>query len=81
MAFSQSIVDQAFTRSRGFCECTRATHHHPTLWCAALLMYQNRGRYGLGSWEANHINRVESDGADSISNCEILCWPCHTATF
>lgn len=80
MAFSQITVDQAFNRSGGKCECTRSLHNHLGGRCGALLMYKSRGREGLGAWEANHINRVESDGADSLSNCEILCWPCHRAT-
>lgn len=80
MAFSQSVVDAAWRRADGHCECQRTTHGHFGR-CYKQLVYGNRGRDGRGAWEANHRNRVASGGADTLSNCEILCWDCHRKTF
>lgn len=81
MAFSLDIVKQAFIRSQGKCECIRTLHRHLFGRCSNPVVWLNRGRFGNGAWEANHKNRVESEGHDGLSNCEILCWPCHRATF
>lgn len=80
MAFSISVVDAAWRRSGGRCECRRTTHGH-SVPHGAVLVAVNRGRDGIGAWETNHRTRVESGGDDSLSNCEILCWTCHRATF
>jgi len=46
--------------------------------CNKELLWENRGREaGRGAWEAHHRR---SEGGDSLSNCEILCWVCHKAT-
>ena len=81
MAFSQTVVDDAWARSGGYCECRRRSHEHHYVRCNKQLVYGNRGREGRGCWEANHRHRVESGGSDALSNCEILCWDCHAATF
>ena len=81
MAFPQSVVDAAWARAGGKCECPRVTHDHGQTRCNKALVKANRGREGIGAWEANHRRRVESGGDDTLSNCEILCWnPCHRAT-
>ena len=76
--FSDEIVEQAWTRSGGKCECTRTTHGH-TGRCNKMLLKSSRGdRDSSYGWEAHHIS---SSGGDTLSNCEILCWnPCHKAT-
>jgi 5-methylcytosine-specific restriction endonuclease McrA len=78
MAFAQSVVDQAFDSSGGRCECTRATHPHGSNRCTTRLQRANRGRELPGGWEAHHRT---AGGPDTLSNCQILCWPCHKATF
>lgn len=80
MAFSEEIVEEAWGNAGGKCECERSTHGHIGR-CGKVLMKSNRGREGLMSWEANHKVRQESGGSDDVSNCEILCWPCHKKTF
>ena len=45
--------------------------------CNKQLVWANRGRTGRGAWEAHHRVR---DGPDTLSNCEILCWDCHSRT-
>ncbi len=76
MTFSESVIDQAWTRSGGACECRRTSHDHASI-CKKNLIKSNRGREGYGAWEAHHIN---ANGGDGLSNCEILCWACHKKT-
>jgi len=77
MAFSNDVVLRAWRRSDGKCECGRSSHNHLYVRCNKELVWENRGREGRGAWEAHHI---DSDGDDTASNCEILCWDCHKNT-
>jgi len=77
MAFPESVVEAAWRRAGGRCECRRRSHNHSYVRCNKQLVWDNRGREGRGKWEAHHRNRT---GGDTLSNCEILCWDCHTAT-
>lgn len=80
MAFSQTVVDTAWNRSGGKCECTRTSHGHSGR-CNKSLIYANRGQDGkVGAWEAHHIVSIKSGGSDNLSNCEILCIECHKKT-
>lgn len=78
MAFPQDVVETAFYRAKKCCECRRKEHDHSYSRCNKELVWENRGREGKGCWEAHHIN---SNGGDTLSNCEILCWDCHSQTF
>ena len=76
--FPESVVEKAWSRSGGRCECTRARHGHSGR-CNRLLLKSARGNRDdpLG-WEAHHSI---SSGGETLSNCEILCWnPCYEAT-
>ena len=75
--FPDNVVDQAWERSGGKCECERTTHGHTTR-CNRPLIKRFRGdTYSIFGWEAHHIT---STGGDTLSNCEILCWdPCYRA--
>jgi len=77
MAFTKEVILEAWKRSGGRCECRRTTHNHPYIRCNKDLVWDNQGREGRGKWEAHHIN---SNGPDVLSNCEILCFDCHTKT-
>lgn len=77
--FSEETIKKAWDLADGRCQCTRSSHGHLGK-CDKLLVWENRRREGAGAWEANHINRVESEGGDELSNCEILCWLCHRQT-
>jgi len=77
MAFPQTIVESAWEKAGGCCECRRILHKHLNTRCSKQLVWENRGREGRGAWEAHHIN---SNGGDNLSNCEILCWDCHSKT-
>jgi len=80
MAFDDETIAAAWGRSGGRCECERATHGHVGR-CGKMLAENNRGREsGWGSWEAHHRLSVQSGGSDALSNCEVLCWDCHSRT-
>lgn len=79
MAFPESVVQQAWKRAGGRCECRRRTHRHGAR-CSEQLVWSYRGKEWPGGWEAHHITSVEAGGTDTLSNCEILCIPCHKAT-
>lgn len=74
MAFTEETVKKAWNRADGKCECNRASHEHSGR-CSDLLVWGNRGREGLGAWEAHHKDGNSNN--DSLANCEILCWECH----
>ncbi|WP_420847065.1 HNH endonuclease [Methanorbis rubei] len=68
--FPNDVVSRAWTRTNGRCEK-----------CGKLLTRGNRGRSGRGCWEAHHSNPARKGGTDSLRNCRILCWECHSKTF
>jgi len=78
MGFPSSVVEAAWKRSGGLCECRRERHTYHTGRCNKQLGWENRGKDGYrGCWEAHHIN---AGGPDTLSNCEILCCQCHKDT-
>jgi len=76
MAFSDFVVDQAWNRSGGKCECTRIRHEHNGP-CNKELFKVARGKETPLGWEAHHIT---AGGPDTLNNCEILCQDCHKQT-
>ena len=73
MAFSDKTKDDAHKRSGGRCECTRTgTGHEHTGRCPTKVT-----RTGA---QYHHRTAQGSGGDDSLSNCEVLCVPCHKAT-
>ena len=76
MAFSDDVVKKAWKRAGDKCECRRKSHVHPYVRCNKKLSWNNRGREGWG-WEVHHRSSGSGDG---LSNCEILCWDCHSKT-
>lgn len=78
MAFSNNIIELAWKRSNGHCECRRRSHNHYYTRCNKQLVLSNRGKDShRGCWEAHHVT---AGGPDTLSNCEILCCDCHKAT-
>ena len=71
MAFPDSVKDQAFQRSGGRCECRRETHGHYGR-CSTTVT-----RHGA---QYHHIIAESKHGPDTLSNCEVLCVPCHKKT-
>ena len=79
MAFPESVVKEAWKNAGGRCECRRTTHGH-SVPCNKELVWENRGRSGRGCWEAHHKVAESSGGSNTLSNCEILCFDCHSKT-
>lgn len=79
MAFTQDVINQAWRRSGGTCECRRKEHSHPLGRCNLQLDPNNKLPGYL--WNANHLTAQRLDSSsDGLSNCEILCIACHKAT-
>ncbi|MDO8716439.1 MAG: HNH endonuclease [Dehalococcoidales bacterium] len=78
MAFTESVVKQAWERAGGQCECRRRTHSHFYIPCGKQLRWEVRGKASQGGWES-HQTRV--GGGDTLENCEILCWQCHDTIY
>ena len=76
MAFTDDVLQQAWQRSGGKCECQNRSHDHGFYACDELLEWLNRAQPGLGSWEARHKVVPEDGGDDSLENCEIVCLDC-----
>ena len=72
MAFENSVVDQAWARSGGWCECTDTSHGHSER-CAHELLRDRRGAEPSYWWEAH---KKVAGGNYTLSNCEILCHEC-----
>jgi hypothetical protein len=74
--FSSSIVQQAWTRSGGRCECTSGSHQHASRCGRALVWERRTGENKPGAWVADSKSgRFSPEAAD----CEIVCWTCYTA--
>ena len=76
--FTNEIVEEAWARSGGICECERGGHGH-TGRCEKELIKDHRGdKFSYFGWE---VRSKSGHYKDSISDCEILCWdPCYVAT-
>ncbi|MFZ5596625.1 MAG: hypothetical protein ACOY31_06395 [Bacillota bacterium] len=66
------IIEQAFYRSGGRCECNNASHGHDGK-CSALILKAMRGITGTGGWDAR---LVDPDGPAAPENLLILCSNC-----
>ena len=76
--FTDELVEQAWARAGGVCECECATHGHLGRCGKALLKPYRDDRYSFFGWEAHSKS---GRYMDSLSDCEILCWdPCHIST-
>lgn len=69
MAFLESVVKQAWDKCGGKCES-----------CRKELLWASRGSESMYGWEAHHKSATILGGADSLSNCKILCQSCHKKT-
>ncbi len=73
--FSDELVEEAWERSGGLCECKYTTHGHQSR-CGKTLLKVSRGdRFSFYGWEAHSKSGYYLDSPD---DCEILCWePCY----
>ncbi len=74
MAFPENVIEQAWKRASGKCECQRWAHKHTPVRCGRELTFANRGKEGQGRWE---VHRVSPSFGDTLYNCEILCADCY----
>ena len=74
MTFPKDIVEQAWKRASGKCECKRWAHKHTLVRCGKDLVFASRGKEEQGRWEAH---RVSPRFGDTLYNGEILCADCY----
>jgi 5-methylcytosine-specific restriction protein A len=74
VAFNETTKQAALRRAGGQCECRRLScSEHPAT-------YRCQTRLAAGRFHFHHKTAVASGGDDSLSNCEVLCIPCHERT-
>lgn len=72
--FADSVIEEAWERAGGRCECKSSTHGHMGQ-CIEIISKEDRGDASKqSSWEIRRIN--ESEGY-ALSNCEIVCRNCY----
>jgi len=79
--FPDEVVESALERAGGRCQCERTNsdclRKHNYFRCSENgFTVNNRGT----KWETHHKTSQDAGGDDTLSNCEILCLECHTAT-
>ncbi len=78
MSFSPEVINAAWKRAGGRCECILATCPSHGGRCNKALDPQNRTE-GM-KWHAHHVVSQSAGGSDGLQNCLILCVPCHEHT-
>ena len=75
--FSEDIIEQAWARARGICECEHEGHGHLGQ-CGKTLLKSFRGdKFSYFGWEANSKSGHHKD---ELTDCEIMCIdPCFEA--
>lgn len=73
--FPQLVVEEAWKRSNGICECENDGHGHSGR-CTQRLVWMVRGGKQKASWEAHAI---DPDGERTLENCRLMCMACHKA--
>jgi len=77
--YTDETVENAWTRARARCECTRKGHRH-VQGCGAPLVWTLQGKATtLGGWEALRQGDLKLGGWEAVNQCEILCWACYRA--
>jgi hypothetical protein len=75
--FSDEIVEQAWKRSGGTCECENENHGHTGRCGKTLLRAFRSDRFSYFGWE---VHSKSGQYMDSLDDCEILCIdPCYIA--
>lgn len=68
-SFLGDITEKVWQRANGKCEN-----------CGRILHWLDRGKETEFGWELHHITPLSLGGSNTLSNCKILCQPCHKAT-
>ncbi len=78
MPFSRDVINDAWRRAGGRCECTRSCPEHSGSRCNRNLDPYNQ--IPAMRWHAHHRTSEDASGTDTLDNCEILCLRCHKNT-
>ena len=75
MPFSQAVIDRAFERAEGQCECARnhtgvPSAPHASGRCPATFTKDD------GQWQAHHKIPEGGGFGSNLFNCEVLCLQC-----
>ncbi|XUX01182.1 MAG: hypothetical protein TUN42_04130 [Dehalogenimonas sp.] len=73
--FSNAVVQQAWTRSGGRCECANRSHQHMGRCNRALVWERRTGESKPGAWVAESKS---GNFLPNASDCEIACWHCYS---
>jgi len=73
--FADAVIDEAWRRAEGRCECGVLGHRH-LAGCRKLLLRASRDRETPMGWVADV---VDPQGRAVPGNCRILCCDCHRA--
>jgi len=80
--FPVDVVRQAFEAAGGQCECRRKTctvKHKGR--CPEHFDWDERDTAdNPKAWQGHHWRAQSTGGTDKVTNCEILCVPCHIST-
>ena len=71
--FPLMVIELAWERAKGQCECHHAVHAHH-IPCGRKLKFEGRGVQQSDGWEIHARNR---DAAATLDNCEVLCTRCY----
>ncbi|UWG98943.1 hypothetical protein LPY66_09185 [Dehalobacter sp. DCM] len=74
--FPIPVVNAAWERAQGHCECEHEGHGHAGR-CNIKLVKPMRGGRNTGAWEAHHI---DPEGDPVLENLQIMCMECHKAS-
>lgn len=73
--FPRLVIDEAWKRANGCCECEHDGHGHSGR-CNVRCVKPMMGGRNKGGWEAHHI---DPNGELTADNCLIMCMDCHKA--
>ncbi len=77
---TDDIVENAWTRAQGRCECAERSHHHPSR-CGKPLDWAQRGKAThAAAWEALQNGPKTLGGWEAVNQTRILCWACYATT-
>ena len=76
--FSEKLIEKAWVRSGGKCECELTGHGHTGRHNTILLKNFLGNRDSSYGWETHSVSGLH---LDILSDCKIFCWnPCHKET-
>lgn len=73
--FPTLVVQEAWARAGGCCECESDAHGHEGR-CGQRCIMPMQGGPNIGGWEADP---VDPEGPLTLENCQITCAACHKA--